>query len=380
MQHTQILKAGCLVLAALLGAALVLPVVAAGPEQELRTLKLVNAYQSEAEFQAANAKILRAKRPIVDEGGYIKFLDPDTGNVLKQIKNEKNLETILHLTAEEQAKLTGQPDKKGILKTYIGYYFPHRHAPFLLETETEVLLTLNQEGERREKQLRASVYNARGDKLVDLPQDVNVIAGDSSGQAFVAYYDDALVNGEILYFYDANGRLLKTQTLQYMFPVLAYSQGGMYVTLWSQLGNVFYIFSNKGDLILKGDSLDYAQNTKVEGVFISDDGNYILLSTTRQIFLLDHTGKKLWDVVLPPPFRVYSTYFDLQRGQIYISSLMADTLYDASRGRQHVLKIMNVRDGQLLHEISNIVYYTITHDKLSIKFREGNYNEYAIQE
>ena len=83
---------------------------------EYQTLDLVRTYTSEAEFQAANAKMLREKQPIVDDGESITFLDPETGQVLTRMKKEQAIDEIFKFTDVEKILLAAPENQTAVIK------------------------------------------------------------------------------------------------------------------------------------------------------------------------------------------------------------------------------------------------------------------------
>ena len=64
-----------------------------------------------------------------------------------------------------------------------------------------------------------------------------------------------------------------------------------------------------------------------------------------------------------------------------MSPLVSDTLYDASGFPAGSLKlfVVNIDNGKILDEITDIIYYTVANDVLHVKKRGGNYYEYRIK-
>lgn len=160
-----------------------------GAEQRLKTLELVRTYHSEAEFQTANAKLLRANKPIVDDGESIKFFDPETGQLLKQMKKEKTRESIA-FTEAERAKLTNSSNTEPVVKHAMSYYIPKQGPSYLLVSEYEIkTYHLDGEGGPNYHIKNITLYNSRGERIMDMPSYTNLITSSPNKESFVAYYD-----------------------------------------------------------------------------------------------------------------------------------------------------------------------------------------------
>ncbi len=362
-------------------ALLAVSIVEAAQKQEYQTLTLVREYASKDAFQADNAALLRERRPIVDAGEVIQFLDPETGHVMKQITKGPGVHDIA-LTDTERRQIADPATRTALTRRCLDYMLPHQGSQaFLLESEHELTFHPPDEtGEYDDTRLRTTVYNQRGEPLLELPPETNLIVGSPDGSHFVAYLDDRFTPGEQLYFYQGTGALMKQYPLRYSMLNISYSSNSQYLALYSLVGKHFYIFTRQGELVFQGNYQDYAdKNVVLYGAFVSDDGNYILLSTSRKAILLNRHGIKQWEILVPPTPHIRSTYFELHRKLVSISTLVPNKIYDASSGRRDILKIVTLEDGKILDEISNLMYYAIEDGVLQIKQRGGSYYEYRIK-
>ena len=167
---------------------------------EYQTLDLVRTYTSEAEFQAANAKMLREKQPIVDDGESITFLDPETGQVLTRMKKEQAIDEIFKFTDVEKILLAAPENQTAVIKQYAIYAIAQESHAFLMIYKCEAAFLSRTQEVASDQCSNAAIYNHHGDKIGDLPSDTNGIVSSPKGDHFLAYLDDLNTPGEYLYF------------------------------------------------------------------------------------------------------------------------------------------------------------------------------------
>lgn len=372
MHVTKIKKsvAGCLLV---IISVLLLAVSVLGAEQELKMLEFVRTYHSEKEYQRTNAKMLRAKKPIVDDGESIKFFDPETGQILKQIKKE-NTRDDMKLADAERTQLANM---KSVKKTFQEYYIPERGSQYLHVREYEMTLEPGGEGDVEQQLIKSTLYNDRGEKIADLPLDSRFIYLSLDKSNFVMI-------GKSLYFYSIKMELLQKRENNPAVSEAKYSSNGQYIAMYDILvGKYFRIFTKGGELIFEGNYKDYTEkNVNLYGVFVSDDGNYILLSTSKKAILLNSNGKKLWEVAYPsgsPHTYITSAFFNIDKGVLYMSSIVPDHLYENRNRAPDYLIAATLKEGKVVDEITHIVYYTMTNNVLYLKKRGGGYYEYNVK-
>ena len=240
---------------------LLIAVSVMGAEQQFKTLELVRTYQSEKEYQIANAQVLRKKHSIVDDGELITFFDPETGNILNQIKKEQTFEKMMaNLTATERQQMADSSASKTLMKTFREYVIPsYGSEPYLQIREYETAIGDHPEGDRVQKLLKSIVYNRQGKPGLNLPTDVNALVLAPDGQHLIAYSTSLVTPGDSLYFYDLQGGLLQRRQFPHSLLNINFSANGKHVAIHGEMENVFYIFTNKGELVFKGNYLDYVK-------------------------------------------------------------------------------------------------------------------------
>lgn len=155
---------------------------AAGQEQELKTLKLVNTYQSEAEFQAANPEKFSKRNIIREKGGYIEFVDIATRAVQKQIKKEEFV-----LTEAEKQRLNAPDNTSPLIKNYTAYTVTNDNM-FLIQTDfTYIIHSLSDAMGSTETNVNQNIlYSAQGNVITTLPPEVFDIILSPDQQHFIA--------------------------------------------------------------------------------------------------------------------------------------------------------------------------------------------------
>ena len=368
--------AGCLLV---MTSFLLITVSVMGAEQEFKTLELVHTYQSEKEFQVANARLLREKHLIVDDGEMITFFDPETGRILKQIQKEQTFDRVMSsLTTTERQQLEDQITPKALMKTFREYVIPsYGSEPYLQIREYETAISDHTEGDGYQKLLRSTIYNRQGEFMMDLPLDISAVVLAPDRKHLIGYSTSLIHPGEYLYFYSKPGELAK----KVPFPhgggtEINYSADSEYLAIWSIWGYEFFIFTKTGELVLKEDAKKYItpQNINLYEAFVSNNAEYILLCMGKDEILLNENGTQLWKLPHKTGFRVASAYFNISHGQLYIS-----TGFPGIRSNTPGwLRIVNLTDGIVLDEIMPIYSYTIINQTLYIN-RGGRYEEYHIK-
>jgi hypothetical protein len=353
-----------------------LSTTATGAEQEFKTLELIRTYSSKEEFQKANTKLLRSKTPIVENEEVIRFIDPETGQILKQLKKDTQFEQIQFTNAEIR-KLSDSSHPASVTKQCTGYYLPPETPSFLLVFDYEMTFPPTDEASVKEIIRKTTVYNRRGEVVMDLPSDVNMLTPSPTQEYFIAYYEGMpSVGGEFLYFYHADGTMIAKRTF-YGSPRITYSSTGQFAAIHDHWGKQFSIFTKQGEVVFEGNYQDYAgKNSTLEDVFVSDDGNYILLSISNKAILLNRSGNKLWEIsVLLSP--IENVHFQLDENQIFMFRMSPNILYHDNDPRGFM--IVTIDTGEALNEMIDIVYYSIFTNILYIKQRQGDYYEYKIK-
>ena len=352
---------------------LTLPVGATDPAQPLTTLELVRTYPSEDAFRAAHPMLEVQQHPIQIEEDVIRFLDPDTGTPISTMQKQEH--RIVYTDAEK-ALLADESTDEPVIKSGRSYYIPPKSPKFLIEIEYDVIRDNlsgldGAEGEPEYQEKRIVLYNHRSEKVTDLPLDVNIIVASPDNRYFVGYYDGPDKVGQYLYFYTADGKLLKKQERTHSYSDIRYSAHGKRVAFYSLVGKYFYIYTKEGDLQFSANYQDYVGKKSVfYGVFVTDNG-YMLLYTSGLAFLLDPEGTKLWEL---PSDWALSCHFNLKADRILVATMVPNLLYEQARQ----IGIISFSQGQLLDEIHNVTYYTIMNGNLYIKIGE-TYYEYAIK-
>ena len=330
---------------------------ATDPAQPLTTLKLVRTYPSEDALRAAHPELFPEQPPL-------------DNSVFASIEQGPTLEELT-FTAEEKARLADPNNVEPIQKTFYAYSTLRNEFLMVSEYELEIYNTFELQAFDMKTAIKQLLYNKHGQLVTDLPNDINDIQISPDKQYFVAYYDGE-TESKNFYFYHSNGTLLRQYEL-YGYPQVKYSANGNYVELFNLFGNDFYIFTKQGELCFKGDIRDYEPH--LNNLFISDDGNHILLNTSRLAILIDSSGRVLWK---EPSSYIHNVHFvPLKESLIMICSNPEKNRIGEEA--PYILKIVSSKTGKLLDErISDISEVYIMNNTIVIKKGE-TYNEYTIK-
>ena len=336
---------------------------------EYQTLELVRTYASDEEFRAANEKMLREKHPIVDDGTFIKFIDPETGNVLKQIKKEQTFEEMMaNLTETERQQMADPVNPQTFVKRFNNYFIPssYESEPYLQVVEYKTAISEHVEGEGYDKLLSSTIYNRQGERVIDLPLDVDRITLAPNQHDFVAHTVDPVTPGEVLYFYTDNGKTVKKVPFPHGYLDIHYSADSEYLALLN--GQNFYIFTKYGELVLSANFHEATEDySGLERLFVSNNATYILLTTSKHTVLLNREGIRQWKIPHPSGTMVYGAFFDIPRGRVYLRSSDSDWM-----------RVISLSDGMVIEELTGISFSLLVDQTFYLK-KEGRYEEYRIK-
>ncbi len=344
-------------------------------EQTLKTLELVRTYNSEEELRAAHPELFpvtsEEHQAILDDGEYIIFKDPESGEVLNRLKKgvtKGELKEGKGFTPEELARIVDPENTVLVEKTMSAYWSFDDEYLMVTEYVLEMYNILEESHAFDGRTRRRTLYNKSGQEVVtSLPLDANKLEIAPDNQSFVAYNDDPSGewDSEFLYFYGVSGELLAEYSVSGSFKVL-YSSNSNYLGACSYYESDFYMFARQGTLIFEGNVRDYTPDN-LKQLFVSGDGQYMLLDTDRWAILLDHTGKKLgkfdskW---------VRHTKFILSKNLLLLHHKTPEQIW--------VVKVISLDAGTVLDEIVEPAYVALANDTIYLKEGE-NFYEYIIK-
>lgn len=332
-------------------------------EQKFKTLKLVRTYQSEEEYQRASAKLLRVKKPIVDNGESIKFIEPETGQLLTQLK-KKEPEV---LREEKRGEYTTVMEKtyEYQISTHQSLVMYTDEGGYVKETGANPPLLYPQPQKR-------ILYNRKGEVITELPPMLGYIEDSPDRNYFVATYSGE-GESDSLYVYDMRGHLLKKQEIKADIS-FQYSSNSEYVkvkkTLRSQAFGEAYLFTKTGDFVTK---YDYGElHDYLFDFHVSNDGKLLLFSMFNNAYLISSEGQVIWQ---KPYLRIMDCRFNREKNYLILYSLIDNKPLNESRKS---IKIVSLPNGELLEEMDGIELIHLTEKNFVIK-REGNYYEYTVK-
>jgi len=146
-----------------------------------------------------------------------------------------------------------------------------------------------------------SLYSARGIVLTQLPQEANHVSASDDGRFLVAYHSyDGAGDSSDVFFYDSLGRQLG-QGRADGYPRVTYSANGDFVAVYSEIGDGYRLCTSRGALLCTARFTEFAgSGTVLYGVFPSNDGREVLLSTSKSVLLVDAAGKAAWSTPSTP--------------------------------------------------------------------------------
>ena len=358
------------------------PAGATDPAQPLTTLELVRTYPSEDALRAAHPELFPDSNPrpetIIKQEQAIQFIDPETGEVIAQLpRTQDETWTDEAWTPEEKARVSNSENEIPVVTTSTGYEI---YGDLLLVTDYErEVYYIDKRIDRwyyTERTLRNVLYNNRGEQLAELAPEIDYLAVAPDSQTFMAFdsEEDGFSSG--IYFYDRHGTLLRFYA-RGIYPWYQYSPNGQYIRFMNELGNDFYIFTTAGDMVLEGDFTEYAgiRNGILHNLFVSDNGEYVLLSVSQVAVLLDRQGQELWQIPARATLKCHIRPSD---------NLVLLQAHDPEKKRSSlpedpfVFKAVALDSGRVLDELNNVSDVLFTQDSIYINIG-GQYHEYTIR-
>ena len=346
-----------------------LTVTVLGAEQESKKLELVRTYQSEEEYRSANTKLLDEKKQIVDDGEFIKFMNPETREIRKQFQKEK----VKPLSEEEKQQLRHQ---KSIIRERLMYIIVGDHN-YLMQIEYLQRFHHIEEFEYTEypdiEITNRVLYNANGDKVANLPMDSDSLHIEASptSQYFFTYGLDEEGGQHGLYFYSSNGTLLKKLDMDGMGKI-TYSQNGEFVVIFSLNDPFIWVFTKTGEVVFQGKYTDFIQDPfgTLYNLFISEDGGYLLFQTRDAIHLCTINGDMLWEKK-----SVYLAACHFMSSQEIIIAKTSPRIVDGSQ--QYTVQVLSLENGEVIDEVEDVSDDMVVNERIFLK-KEGKYYEYQI--
>ena len=135
------------------------------------------------------------------------------------------------------------------------------------------------------------------------------------------------------------------------------------------------IFTKSGELVYEGNYREFVDNdiSSLHGVFVSEDGQTILLSPYNTMSLSKISGELLWkrQGVMAADCHFISS-----------KSLIVTKIFDRNSPPEskdrYVIQILSFDDGSVIDEIKGIAEITMIGEHLLVK-KQGVYYEYEIQ-
>ncbi len=341
-------------------------------EQTLKTLELVRTYNSEEELWAAYPEWYLPKRQIVDDGEYFTFFDAETGKMSKRMKKQAR---DIVFTEEEQRQLESPANIEPVIKETIGYMLSEEQQ-FLMVMEMNVIFTDLGDHERESELKEHVLYNSEGVELTHLPLDFLGIQESPDRQHFLAYSLEGEYTTRTLYFYSNDGVILNKQVIP-DYAVISYSQSGEFVTSYDRHGSEFTLFKKTGGLLYQGNYTELIPHTRspLTGVFISENGENMLLVTGQRLHAFTIAGDMLWEKPLSW-FSIDSCHFFSGKRKIAVKVINRELNQPGSDDRYN-LEVRSLDTGEILDRIIGISEIKGHHEQL-VFTKEGRYYEYNI--
>ncbi|MCP4397040.1 MAG: hypothetical protein GY801_07040 [bacterium] len=338
-------------------------------EEIFKTLELVRTYNSEEELRVVHPELFLKKKPIVDDGEYIHFIDPETGALLKQIEKAGEVE----YTEEEIVQLSDPNNQEPVVKSAESYYTPDHSPAFLMKYEYDVIrYFLNGGGEPECNDKKITAYNHQGKVVTELPLDANVLVASPDNEFFIAYHngEDGKV-GQYVYFYNAAGTLLNTYEMK--FIPMKYSANSKYAIGKNTASGEIYLFTNTGDFITK-----YEYGAKfgeyLFDVYVSENAEFLFFSmfVIDKAFLVSSEKEIVWE---RPSLRIADCRFNLNEGFLII-------YVESEKGKfvetRKSIKIISLNSGKVSDSLEDVEVWQLGEDEITIR-KEGGFYEYGIQ-
>lgn len=348
-------------------------IITTGVEQELKTLKLVNVYDTEEKLRSLGVKNLPESPKLHVNQEEISFIDADTGKISKQMKAFE----LTPLTKAEHQQLRESKGAKPVLKDAV----IHRLSPdltLLLETEATVkLLSPDYVSEDFIEVKKNTLYNAYGEVITQLPPEITTVVESPDSSHFVAYAWENVQGPTMLYFYTHQGILLQEREIIDSAQV-TYSPNGEYVQVYSHMKREFAIFTKAGNIIYQGNRRELTKPilTPLWGVFASEEGEFMLLTTDQYINLYSTGGDFLWTYP-SPGLGVKECRFFKQQEMLCIK-IINQQLNTPKSVDKYDIHIHSLSTGEILDTISGIGEISVVNDHLIIK-KGGRYYEYQVR-
>lgn len=341
-------------------------------EQTFKTLELVRTYNSEEALRAAHPELYPEERQIIDDGEFFTFFDADTGKMSKRMKKQAS---GIVFTEEEQRQLKGSPNVDPVVKETVGYMLSEKRQ-FLMVMEMSIIFNGLGDYERESELKKHILYDHEGVELTHLPLDFLGIQESPNLQYFLAYSLEERSITHNLYFYSRNGTMLNKQSIS-DYANLSFSQNGEFVTSYNRSGSEFAFFKKTGELLFQGNYTELIPHARspLTGVFISENGDSMLLVTGRHLYSFTTAGEVLWKKPLSW-FNIDSCYVFSRKRKIALKIINKE-LNQLGTTDRYNLEICSLETGELLDRIIGISEMRGRHEQLVVT-KEGTYYEYNI--
>ena len=208
-----------------------------------KRIKLARTYKNQTDY--VTEKSLKTSR-VEESGDKFVFLDEKGAKKAEKQKEKSKIVGRMVFTTEEKDNLK---QHKGVIKPTVDYKVLGNGA-FLLETHRET--SFNSEGDvSRAKDVERMLYDSAGKKILDLPLSLNQVIVAPDSKHFLGYYVGE-VGARNIYFYDANGALLKNHELknETYGGGPKYSPNGQVVLFFNNDDNrTVDVFNSQGDIL-----------------------------------------------------------------------------------------------------------------------------------
>ena len=206
---------------------------------------------------------------------------------------------------------------------------------------------------------------------LELPQELNAIIISPNKSYFVAYEEQEQPS-PFIFFYNIHGELLNTVATD-IYPNIKYSKNSEYVEIFNAFGREFMIYTKEGRLIQKGNYIDLIQDNQevLYNIFVSNDGENLLLSTSSRIHFFSMDKRKIWE---HPSTSILDCQF--VEGQRVVSLKSSSQVRD--KDSPFNFEILSTSDGQLLDSISKVAEVTFLKNVVIIK-KNSEFYEYEYR-
>ncbi|MFC0876503.1 hypothetical protein ACE01N_07900 [Saccharicrinis sp. FJH2] len=140
---------------------------------------------------------------------------------------------------------------------------------------------------------------------------------------FVAYFEGEAPS-KYIGFFNKDGDILHISEVN-IEPVVNFSSNSNFLVVFSFYQNVFFCFTNKGELIFKGLFDQILPDAEIiHNAFIDDTGKYLLVSSSYMLHMIDLSkGEILWEIKTKSR-RVINCHFNSKLGIVATTALLAD--------------------------------------------------------